>query len=97
MGYPYSPCLIGQNLSNVVCVGATDNATNNFAWYSNWGYNTVHLCAPGSNILSTLNGSRYGYLTGTSMSTPIVSGAAALVASILGQNSGNYYQAGQVG
>ena len=53
--------------------------------FSNYG-DTVTVCAPGVNIFSTiksggLDGS-YGYLDGTSMSAPIVSGIAALVWSI---------------
>jgi subtilase family serine protease len=35
-------------------------------------------------------------LNGTSMSTPITAGVAALVASMLGAYSGNYYQALEV-
>lgn len=39
----------------------------------------------------------YGPLNGTSMATPIVSGIAALVTSVLGAGTGSYYRALQVG
>ncbi|MBK0382419.1 S8 family peptidase [Pedobacter sp. SD-b] len=45
---------------------------------SSFGYN-VSISAPGTNIYSTVNRSMYGYKTGTSMATPIVSSAVALV------------------
>ena len=48
--------------------------------FSNYGAATVDLAAPGSFIYSTLPGGAYGTYSGTSMATPLVTGAAALYA-----------------
>jgi len=65
---------------NVVAVAATDN-DDLIASFSNYGTATVGLAAPGVNIRSTIPGNSYAYYNGTSMATPHVSGAAALVLS----------------
>jgi subtilisin family serine protease len=69
---------------NVIAVAATDSS-NSHAAFSNYGPE-VDLSAPGVSIVSTRPGG-YGYGNGTSMSTPYVSGLAAILRGIPGNDS----------
>ena len=69
-----------SNYANVLSVGATLSNSDRIAPYSNYGL-TVDVFAPGSGILSTLPNNSYGFMNGTSMATPVVSGLATLIKS----------------
>jgi subtilisin family serine protease len=73
---PFYPA--AYDLSNVLAVAATDHK-DQVASFSNYGKISVDLGAPGVDILSTLPGNQYGYLSGTSMAAPHVTGVAGLV------------------
>ena len=64
--------------ANMISVAATTNRDQR-ASFSNWGATSVHLGAPGQAILSTVPNNGYASYSGTSMATPHVAGAAALV------------------
>lgn len=51
----------------------------NLAESSNYGLKNVDIAAPGVYIVSTTTDRSYGFMTGTSMSAPMVTGAAAML------------------
>lgn len=75
----------GTNSPDAIVVSSV-GADYRRAYYSNYG-DWVHIAAPGGDaqkgnqVLSTLPKNRYGYMQGTSMACPHVSGVAALLVS----------------
>jgi subtilisin family serine protease len=73
------------DLPNILSVAAIDNR-GALASFSNYGKTTVDISAPGVGILSTLpadagHSAGWGWLDGTSMAAPHVTGVAALAIS----------------
>ena len=74
--------------ANVIAVASIDK-TGVMSSFSQWGPTTVDLGAPGGSVASTVPtstkgvvSSGYAYMSGTSMATPHVTGAAALYKAI---------------
>jgi thermitase len=76
---PHYPA--GYNLPNVISVAAL-NRNDELASFSNYGAKSVHIAAPGAEILSTWLGGAFEEHSGTSMATPEVVGVAGLVLSV---------------
>lgn len=82
----YMPMGYAKDIDGAVAVGSIDATTLLRSSFSNYSTTYVELAAPGSNsatggLLSTFPTNTYSYSQGTSMSSPVVAGAAALLIS----------------
>ncbi len=64
---------------NVITIAAMNSANEKLASFSSHGDKVVELAAVGENVLSTVPGNRHQTMSGTSMATPTVAAAAALI------------------
>ena len=78
-GQPYGGPGCYPECMNVGAITSYGTRTT-FSNYGDW----VDICAPGLDIVSTYPGNEYGYMSGTSMACPHVTGVAALVISACG-------------
>lgn len=67
-------------VNNMIVVGSNTNDANALkSSFSNYNKKMVDVFAPGSEIYSTVPDGKYEYLQGTSMASPVVAGASAVL------------------
>jgi len=80
----YMPMGYSKDIEGAMSVGSIDAISSLKSGFSNWSTTYVEIGAPGSNsvtggLRSTFPTNTYAYLQGTSMASPVLAGAAALV------------------
>lgn len=85
-----TPASYAKDFLGMMAVGSVDSDTKARSSFSNYSTTYVEISAPGSNgIYSTTMPNTYGSMQGTSMSTPLVAGAAALAFGLAKSNGHN--------
>lgn len=81
--FPSKKFADGKQADNWIEVGATSwmQPPSTVAEFSNYGHKTVDVFAPGVDLKSTVLGSQYDDISGTSMAAPVVTGLVAMLLS----------------
>lgn len=75
------PSQLTKDLDNVISVANT-TSSDELSSTSHYGATSVDIAAPGTGIYSTIPTSSYGTMSGTSMATPMVASAVAVMRAV---------------
>ncbi len=88
------PAAYNSPTQSVIGVGSVDSMTGLFrSGFSGYGSPSVDVYAPGESLIAAYPGNHYAVVSGTSFSTALVSGVAAVVESTKNDSLGDYVSA----